>query len=82
MKREDARSRQISDQMGREKKQIKEFCSWERRKLCRIANGSILQSKGRLRKTMQTAEQLQNNDLVTIDVKVKLLQNFLSKYGS
>ena len=27
MNREDARSRQISDQMGREKKQIKEFCN-------------------------------------------------------
>ena len=73
--------RQIADQIGMEKEQIEELCSRERRKQRKIEKGYIPQPKGRPRKTPATQEQLQNNQIVDLEMKVELLQNFLSECG-
>ena len=74
--------RQIADQIGMEKEQIEELCSRERRKQRKIEKGYIPQPKGRPRKTPATQEQLQSNRIVELEMKVELLQNFLSEYLS
>lgn len=73
--------RQIADQFGMEKEQIEELCSQERRKQRKIEKGYIPQPKGRPRKTPATQEQLQSNRIVELEMKVELLQNFLSECG-
>ena len=73
--------RQIADQFGMEKEQIEELYSRERRKQRKIEKGYIPQPKGRPRKTPATQEQLQNNRIVELEMKVELLQNFLSECG-
>lgn len=73
--------RQIADQIGMEKEQIEELCSRERRKQRKIEKSYIPQPKGRPRKTPATQEQLQSNRIVELEMKVELLQNFLSEYG-
>ncbi len=73
--------RQIADQIGMEKEQIEELGSRERRKQRKIEKGYIPQPKGRPRKTPATQEQLQNNQIVDLEMKVELLQNFLSECG-
>lgn len=73
--------RQIADQFGTEKEQIEELCSRERRKQRKIEKGYIPQPKGRPRKTPATQGQLQNNRIVELEMKVELLQKFLSECG-
>ena len=73
--------RQIADQFGMEKEQIEELCCRERRKQRKIEKGYIPQPKGRPRKTPATQEQLQSNRIVELEMKVELLQNFLSECG-
>ena len=73
--------RQIADQFGMEKEQIEELCCRERRKQRKIEKGYIPQPKGRPRKTPAAQEQLQNNRIVELEMKVELLQNFLSECG-
>lgn len=73
--------RQIADQIGMEKEQIEELFSRERRKQRKIEKGYIPQPKGRPRKTPATQEQLQSNRIVELEMKVELLQNFLSECG-
>lgn len=73
--------RQIAEQFGLTKKQIKELCSRTRRKQRKIDKGYIPQPKGRPRKNPATMEQLQNNRIIELEMKVELLQNFLSECG-
>ena len=73
--------RQIADQFGLEKEQVKELWSRARRKQRKIEKGYIPQPKGRPRKEPATQEQLQNNRIVELEMKVELLQNFLSECG-
>lgn len=73
--------RQIAKQFGLAKEQVEELCSRARRKQRRIEKGYIPQPKGRPRKTPATQEQLQNNRIVELEMKVELLQNFLSECG-
>ena len=73
--------RQIADQLGYTKKQIEELCSRERRKQRKIENGYVLQPKGRPKKQLETQEQIQNNKIVELEMKVELLKNFLSECG-
>lgn len=73
--------RQIANQFGMEKEQIEELCSRERRKQRKIEKGYIPQPKGRPRKTPAAQEQLQSNRIVELEMKVELLQNFLSECG-
>ena len=73
--------RQIADQFGMEKEQIEALCSRERRKQQKIEEGDIPQPKGRPKKTPATQEQLQNTRIVELEMKVELLQNFLSECG-
>ena len=73
--------RQIADQFGMEKEQIEELYSRERRKQRKIEKGYIPQPKGRPRKMPATQEQLQSNRIVELEMKVELLQNFLSECG-
>ena len=73
--------RQIAKQFNLAKEQVEELCSRARRKQRRIEKGYIPQPKGRPRKTPATQEQLQNNRIVELEMKVELLQNFLSECG-
>ena len=73
--------RQIADQFGMEKEQIEELCKRARRKQRKIEKGYIPQPKGRPRKTPATQEQLQSNRIAELEMKVELLQNFLSECG-
>ena len=81
MKKKGFTYRQIADQFGLEKEQVKELCSRARRKQRKIEKGYIPQPKGRPRKELATQEQLQNNRIVELEMKVELLQNFLSECG-
>ena len=65
--------RQIAKQFGLAKEQVEELCSRARRKQRRIEKGYIPQPKGRPRKTTATQEQLQNNRIVELEMKVELL---------
>lgn len=55
--------------------------SRERRKQRKIENGYVLQPKGRPKKQLETQEQIQNNKIVELEMKVELLKNFLSECG-
>ena len=81
MKEEGYTYRQTANQFGLAKEQIEELCSRARRKQRRIEKGYIPQPKGRPRKTPATQEQLQHNRIVELEMKVELLQNFLSECG-
>mgnify|MGYP001103244864 CR=1 FL=1 len=81
MKEEGYTYRQTANQFGLAKEQIEERCSRARRKQRRIEKGYIPQPKGRPRKAPATQEQLQNNRIVELEMKVELLQNFLSECG-
>lgn len=81
MKEEGYTYRQTAIQFGLAKEQIEELCSRARRKQRRIEKGYIPQPKGRPRKAPATQEQLQNNRIVELEMKVELLQNFLSECG-
>ena len=81
MREEGCTYRQIADQLGYTKKQIEELCSRERRKQRKIENGYVLQPKGRPQKQLETQEQIQNNKIVELEMKVELLKNFLSECG-
>lgn len=81
MKAKGCTYRQIADQLGIAKKQIEELCKRERRKERRIQHGYLPQPKGRPRKLPATQEQLQNKRIVELEMKVELLQNFLSECG-
>ena len=81
MKEEGYTYRQIADRFSLAKEQIEELCSRARRKQRRIEKGYIPQPKGRPRKTPSTQEQLQNNRIIELEMKVELLQNFLSECG-
>lgn len=81
MKGEGYTYRQIANRFSLEKEQIKELCKRARRKQKRINNGYLPQSKGRPRKTPATQEQLQNNRIAELEMKVELLQNFLFECG-
>ena len=73
--------RQIADRFNLTKEQIEELCSRARKKQRKIEKGYIPQPKGRPRKTPATQEQLQSNRIVELEMKVELLQNFLSECG-
>ena len=73
--------RQIADQLGLKKEQVEELCKRERKKEREIAHGYIPQPKARLRKTPATQDDLQKNRIVELEMKVELLQNFLSECG-
>lgn len=81
MKEEGYTYRQIANRFSLTKEQIKELCKRARRKKRRIEKGYIPQPKGRPRKTPAIQEQLQNNRIVELEMKVELLQNFLSECG-
>lgn len=81
MKEEGYTYRQIANQFGLAKEQIEELCSRARRKQRKIEKGYIPQPQGRPRKTPATQEQLQHNRIVELEMKVELLQNFLSECG-
>ena len=81
MKEEGYTYRQIAQQFGLAKEQIKELCKRARRKQRKIEKGYIPQPKGRPRNVPATQEQWQNNRIAELEMKVELLQNFLSECG-
>ena len=81
MKEEGYTYRQIAQQFGLAKEQVKELCKRARRKQRKIEKGYIPQPKGRPRNVPATQEQWQNNRSAELEMKVELLQNFLSECG-
>ncbi len=81
MKGEGCTLREIANHFGLTREQIKELCKRERRKERKIKMGYTPQPKGRPRKMPATQEQLQNNRIIELEMKVELLQNFLSESG-
>ena len=81
MKEERYTYRQIAQQFGLAKEQVKELCKRARRKQRKIEKGYIPQPKGRPRNVPATQEQWQNNRIAELEMKVELLQNFLSECG-
>ena len=81
MKEEGYTYQQIANRFSLTKEQIEELCKRVRRKQRKIEKGYIPHPKGRPRKTPTTQEQLQNNRIVELEMKVELLQNFLSECG-
>ena len=73
--------RQIAQQFSLAKEQVKELCKRARRKQRKIEKGYIPQPKGRPRNVPATQEQWQNNRIAELEMKVELLQNFLSECG-
>ena len=74
-------NREIAESYGLTKQQVKWLVSRENRKARLIANGYVLQSKGRPRKIPADEEQRRNNELVELRMQVELLRNFLSEAG-
>ena len=81
MKRKGYTLREIANHFGLTKEQIKELCKRDRRRERKIKHGYLPQPKGRPRKAPATQEQLQNNRIIELEMKVELLQNFLSESG-
>ena len=81
MKEEGYTYRQIANRFSLTKEQIEELCKRARRKQRKIEKGYIPHPKGRPRKTPTTQEQLQDNRIVELEMKVELLQSFLSECG-
>ena len=81
MKGEGCTLREIANHFGLSKEQIKELCKRERRKERKIKQGYLPQPKGRPGKVLATQDQLQKNRIVELEMKVELLQNFLSESG-
>lgn len=81
MKEEGYTYRQIAHQFGLAKEQVKELCKRARRKQRKIEKGYIPQPKERPRNVPATQEQWQNNRIAELEMKVELLQNFLSECG-
>ena len=81
MKGEGYTNRQIADQLGLRKRQVEQLCNRERRKERKIANVYIPRPKGRPRKTSIIESELQHNRIIELEMKVELLQNFLSECG-
>ena len=73
--------REIANHFGLSKEQIKELCKRDPRREQKIKHGYPPPPKGRPRKAPATQEQLQNNRIIELEMKVELLQNFLSESG-
>lgn len=81
MKEEGYTHGQIAERYGLRSEQIKELCKRARRKQRKIENGYIPQPKGRPRKEAATKEELQQNKIVELEMKVELLRNFQLECG-
>lgn len=81
MKENGCTYRQIANHFGLTKEQIKNLCKRERIKQRKIEKGYVPLPKGRPKKTADTQEQLQNNRIAELEMKLELLQNFLSECG-
>lgn len=80
-KAEGQTNREIGETYGLSKKQIKQLVSRENRKARRIEAGYVPLAKGRPRKTAETEEQKQRNEIALLRMQVELLRNFLSEVG-
>lgn len=80
-KAEGQSNREIGETYGLTKKQIKQLVSRENRKARRIEAGYVPLPKGRPRKTAETEEQKQQNEIIRLRMQVDLLRNFLSEAG-
>lgn len=74
-------NREIGEQFGLSKEQIKGLVNRQNRKQRLIENGYIPRPKGRPRKTGATEDVRRNNELVELRIQVELLRNFLSEAG-
>lgn len=74
-------NREIAESLGLTLKQIKQLITRENRKKRLVANGYILQPKGRPRKTPRTEAELKDNKIIRLQMENELLRNFLSEVG-
>ena len=73
--------RQIGEEFGLTKKQVRELVKRQNRKRRMIAQGYIPRPKGRPRKDPEDEEIRRNNELIQLRMQVELLLNFLLEVG-
>lgn len=74
-------NREIGERFGLSLQQIKGLVKRQNRKQRLLANGYVPQPKGRPRRTKETEEVRQRNELIQLRMQVELLRNFLSEVG-
>ena len=74
-------NREIAASLGLTLKQVKQLINRENRRQRLLAQGYVLRPQGRPRKSQESAEPQQKNELVKLRMQVELLRNFLSEVG-
>lgn len=74
-------NREIGEIYGLTKEQVKQLAKRQRKKQRLLANGYTPRTQWRPRKTEETEEIRQKNELAQLRMQVELLQNFLSEVG-
>ena len=74
-------NREIGEQFGLSKEQIRGLVKRQNRKHRLVENGYTPRPKGRPRKDSADESVRQQNELVQLRMQVELLQNFLSEVG-
>lgn len=74
-------NREIGEDYGLTKEQVKGLVSRQNRKQRLIARGYVPQPKGRPRKGILNDEQRRSKELAELRMQVELLRNFLSEAG-
>lgn len=74
-------NREIAASLGLTLKQVKQLINRENRRERLLAQGYVPRPQGRPRKSQESAEARQKNELVKLRMQVELLRNFLSEVG-
>ena len=74
-------NRQIAESYGLTRTQIKQLVNRQNRKRKKLESGLVVHLKGRPRKTAQTPEAVQEQEIRRLRMTVDLLQNFLCEAG-
>ena len=74
-------NRQVAERYGLTLDQIRQLVARQNRKAKLQEMGYILRSKGRPKKTLQTTEELKNNEIIRLRMHVEILRNFLLEVG-
>lgn len=74
-------NREIAASLGLTLKQVKQLINRENRRQRLLAQGYVPHSQERPRKSQESAEVQQKNELVKLRMQVELLRNFLSEIG-
>lgn len=74
-------NREIAASLGLTLKQVKQLINWENRRKQLLAQGYVPRPQGRPRKSQESVEAQQKNELVKLRMQAELLRNFLLEVG-